>query len=121
MFVLLMISWWYGRGWLWILTLSLERLKTVNETFSVGMLLRTLFSPWKQIQTAKTFQNFLQSSVDNFISRFIGASVRLVMLFTAFVLSLLIIIFGLALFIIWPLIPLLVIALPIISLKAAGA
>lgn len=111
-----MISWWYSRGLKWVLNGILKRVENINEAFSVGILLRTLFAPWKQIQTPQTFQNFLQSSVDNFISRFIGATVRSGMLFAAFCSISFVIIFGLAILIIWPFMPLLIIGLPIISL-----
>ncbi|MBW3568696.1 hypothetical protein KY385_01040 [Candidatus Parcubacteria bacterium] len=121
MFALLLLSWWYGRGWLWVNRQSVNYLKTIDEVFSVATLLKTLFAPWKQIQSATTFQNFIQSSIDNFISRFIGATVRLGMLLTALVLSLLVVFLGLIVAIIWPLIPLLLVALPVISIKMGGA
>ena len=121
MFVLLLLSWWYSRGWAWVVERILGRFKVINEVFSVGILLRTLFAPWKQIQTAKTFQNFFQSTLDNFISRMIGAVVRIGMLLTAMVLSLLILTLGLALVIVWPMIPLLIIVLPLISLGVVGS
>jgi len=121
MFVLLLLSWWYSRGWAWVVERILGRFKVINEVFSVGILLRTLFAPWKQIQTAKTFQNFFQSTLDNFISRMIGAVVRIGMLLTAMVLSLLVLTIGLALVIVWPMIPLLIIVLSLISLGVVGS
>lgn len=121
MSVILLLSWWYGRGWFWVAGSFARRLKNINEIFSVSILLKTIFSPWKQIQSPKTFQNFIQSSVDNLISRFIGAVVRLGMLFAAFVLSFVILLAGLISLVIWPLLPLSVVLVPIISLMVVGS
>ncbi len=113
-----MLGWWYGRGWLWIIDRTRERLKTVAHVFAVSILIRTLFSPWKQIYTGKsTFQTFLRDAVDNAVSRFIGAIVRGSILFGALLLSLLIVLVGLISLIIWPILPFLIIILPILTLS----
>ena len=120
MFPVLLLSWWYGRGWFWVADNINKKLITVNEIFSVGILLKTLFAPWKQIQSPTSFRNFLQSSLDNFISRFIGATVRIGMLIGAFFSFAAVIAGGLLVIILWPIIPLLIVILPIISLKVGG-
>lgn len=120
MFIPLLFSWWYGRGWLWTIRSSRSRLRAINEIFSVSILIRTLFSPWKQIESKKTFQNFIQSTVDNFISRLIGAVLRFFMLLTALILTLLVLVFGLLAVIIWPLIPLFIVVLPILMFRLVG-
>ncbi len=117
MVVLDLLGWWYSQGWAWIFSELKRRLTDISESFSVGILLRTLFSPWKQIQSPVSFRNFLQSKLDNFISRFIGATVRLGMLFAALISYLVVLIAGLLLIVTWPFIPLLIVALPIMSLK----
>lgn len=120
MFIALMLSWWYGRGWFWLAGNIKGRLEAINETFSVPTLLKTLFAPWKQIQSPKSFKNFIQSSLDNFISRFIGATVRTGMLIFALLASTTVLLVGVAALIIWPFVPLLVVLAPIISMKVGG-
>lgn len=107
-----LLGWWYGRGWFWLLACIKDQFVAINENFSVSILIRTWFAPWKQIQSPASFQNFLQSAIDNLISRFIGATVRTGMLLTAFVLHSLLSVGGVVALIAWPLLPLLVIALP---------
>lgn len=121
MFVILLLSWWYGRGWFWLAGLISKNLKEINEAFSVGILLKTLFSPWKQIQSPTSFKNFIQASVDNLVSRFVGAAVRSLMLLGAFLSSAFVAVAGIAALIIWPLLPIAVFLVPIISLIKVGA
>lgn len=107
-----LLGWWYGRGWFWLLARVKNQFIAINENFSVGILVRTWFAPWKQIQSATSFQNFLQSTIDNFISRFIGATVRSGMILVACILHGLWAALSFVLLAVWPLLPLLVIALP---------
>lgn len=117
MAILLMLGWWYSRGWLWTLQTTEQRLQTISRVFAVKILLRTWFSPWKQIYTGKsTFQTFIRDAVDNAVSRCIGAVVRGTILLWAGILSLFVLIFGVLLFLAWPFIPFLTIILPILTL-----
>ncbi|HEX5797166.1 MAG TPA: hypothetical protein VFX86_02125 [Candidatus Saccharimonadales bacterium] len=110
-----MLGWWYSQGWVWVLKVIADNLKAVEENFSVPILLRTWFSPWKQIQTPPSFHQFFQAAIDNFVSRFIGAVIRTFVLLTALVLAFCILFLGLVGILLWPLIPFLVPALPIIA------
>lgn len=118
--LLYLLSWWYGQGWGRVLKSAQKRLHAINQTFSVLILLRTLFAPWKQIQSPKSFRNFFQSSLDNFISRCIGATVRLGMLLIAAIATLLVGLAGLTAFLLWPLLPLLIIGLPVAAITRIG-
>ena len=111
-----MLGWWYSRGWLWVIEKTFERLHAIGQVFAVHVLLRTWFSPWKQIYTKKTFQNFIRVTVDNAVSRCVGAVVRGAILFWALLLGVLVIVFGAVIFIAWPFIPFLTILLPILAL-----
>lgn len=110
-----LLGWWYGSGWTWLLKEISRKLYVVKETFSVPILLRTLFSPWKQIQTQSTFQNFFQAAIDNLVSRFIGAILRIGMLIAAIFSTTIILALGMISFIAWPLLPALIIILPLMS------
>lgn len=115
MAILLMLGWWYGRGWLWILNVTQQRLQTIGRIFAVTVLLRTWFSPWKQIYREATFRNFLSIAVDNAVSRAIGSVVRGTILLWALVLSTGVVIIGIGSFIIWPFLPLMIVILPLLT------
>ncbi len=120
MVIMYLLGWWYGRGWTWVLSGTMRRLNAINQTFSVPILLKTLFYPWKQIQTAGSFGNFFQSALDNFVSRWIGATIRIGMLIIAGLSTFALMLTGLIIFILWPLLPLLIILLPLASLLRIG-
>ncbi|HEX5455910.1 MAG TPA: hypothetical protein VFW77_00940 [Candidatus Saccharimonadales bacterium] len=111
-----MLGWWYGQGWGWLLRNMTASLKRIEENFSVPILLKTWFSPWKQIQTPSSLHHFFQSLIDNSISRLIGAIVRTFVLLTAFILTFVVLFGGLAMLILWPFFPLLIFILPVAAL-----
>ena len=80
MFLVGLISWWYGRGWLSQWGRLAGRFSATLEFFSVGQLFGTLFSPFRQISAAGssdgTFGGAFRASIDTLISRIIGAFVR---------------------------------------------
>ena len=117
MFIVELLGWWYGRGWLWSLQQINTRLQRIGRVFAVRMLLKTLFSPWKQITSPSSFHNFFQAAADNAVSRIIGFIVRSTMLFIALLWSIITIVSGVVFVLIWPLIPLSVILLPALALS----
>lgn len=115
MAILLMLGWWYGQGWLWVLKGISNRLDDISRIFAVNILLKTWFSPWKQIYSPSTFLTFFRSLVDNAVSRVIGGIVRTSVLLCAGVLAVLTITVGLLLAIIWPLLPAAIVILPVLT------
>ncbi len=120
MAILVMLNWWYTKGWLWIIDLSKHRLETISRTFAVGVLLKTWFSPWKQIHEEATFTTFFRIMVDNAVSRVIGGVVRGTILLWAFILSLLIVMAGIFSLIVWPFLPALTVILVILALSGVS-
>lgn len=116
MFAVLLLSWWYSSGWSWVAKSLSNKYKLVGEALSVSILLRTFFAPWKQIQSTTTLQNFIQTTVDNIISRFVGMVVRTIMLFAALIFYLALTVFSIIAFALWPVIPALIVILPILFL-----
>lgn len=80
MFLVGLISWWYGRGWMGQWKRIAHRFAMTLEFFSVGQLLSTLFSPFRQISATSGSDGSvgaeLRAFVDQLISRVIGAFVR---------------------------------------------
>ena len=118
MFVLPFLSWWYGAGWRQVVTSFDKRLKTVASAFSVTQLLRTLFAPWKRIITypgASLAERF-HAWGDNVFSRTICFVVRLLVLFSALLVTVFVVIITLLEMIIWPLLP-----ISVVGFLIAGA
>lgn len=111
-----MLGWWYSRGWAWLIQDTRDLLARVGSTFAVRVLIKTWFSPWKQITSPSSFRNFFQAAVDNGISRLIGGIIRTGILFFALICSVVILIYGLVRLIIWPILPFGIIIFPIIGL-----
>lgn len=80
MFLVGLISWWYGRGWIEQWGRILQRFKATLDFFSVGQLMSTLFAPFRQISASPggdgSFGAAMRGFVDKLISRIIGAFVR---------------------------------------------
>lgn len=114
-----MFSWWYTQGWLQNLHMIEKRLQSISHVFAVKVLLKTWFSPWKQIQTQSSFATFFRDIIDNTVSRVIGGLIRTFILFAALILSICVITLGGVMLITWPFIPLLVVILPIMSMIGA--
>ncbi len=79
------------------------------DMFSIGILIRTLFSPWKQITTFtrsdQAVADKFKAGIDNVISRLVGSFIRSIVLFVA-VLAIVIVAFAsLLIAIIWPILP----------------
>lgn len=99
--------WWYGRGWLDAWEAARDWVTKVQMEFSVPELLRTLFSPWKQVISlpGRSLEDKFRALVDNLISRVIGFLVRFLALLAAAVCIILVAVVGLARAVAWPAIP----------------
>lgn len=118
--MVIFLKWWYGQGWLWAGHVLLTQLGSIGRVFAVKVLLRTWFAPWKQITSPSTFNNFFQAAADNAVSRLIGGFVRTGILLLALIWSLLVLIFGALLLIIWPVIPLGIVILPLLATRGGA-
>jgi hypothetical protein len=109
--------WWYGVGWAQAGKGALGLVKKVELSFSIGVLLRTLFAPWKMIVTppGRSLEDKMRGMLDNLVSRTVGFFVRVFSLIAALVLMAGAAIVGAVIAISWPLIPLLIV---ISTLKA---
>ena len=113
-------SWWYydEPAYLWrCLTIVVKK---VYASFSVGILLRTLFDPWKRdVYGAENpsldmrFKIFL----DNLISRFVGFTVRVFTIIIGLILTFMVLILLLGLFAVWLLMPVLIVGLLINGIR----
>lgn len=79
MFLVGIFQWWYGRGWVRHFKRSSVGILRTADYFSVGLLFKTLFNPFRQISAGKVqggLPEQIGAFVDRTISRFIGANIR---------------------------------------------
>ncbi len=107
MLTLQLFTWWYAQGWRQTAHNAKSALIKVSYLFSVPILLRTLWAPWRRIITypGASIDAKLRAMADNLVSRCIGFTVRLLVLITAGTAMLITAAIGSLLVISWPLIP----------------
>lgn len=107
------LQWWYTKGWSELIARSARGLRGIVRQFSVPILIRTLFSPWKRIITygQKGLPEILKALVDNLISRLVGFVVRVLALIAAVVSLTIVGVVSAVLIVAWPIIPLLSLSL----------
>lgn len=110
MLFLSMFGWWYSTGWWWVISNAKTRLINVQRMFSVSILLRTLFAPWKQIVGMPNRNQSLDAKfrmkLDNLISRLVGFVVRTLTLLAALVSFVFVLMIEIIFILLWPLLPL---------------
>lgn len=110
MFLVGLISWWYGKGWRQFISGVKSRLERTFDFFSIGTLLSTLFSPFRQISAGRVEGDLgtkTRAFFDKLISRFVGLIVRSIVLISGLIYIVLQGVVSLLLVVFWGLIPLL--------------
>lgn len=105
--------WHYGAAFTGLLALYKTALWFTWRFFSVGTLIRTLFSPWRRLgeEYKKGFdpEAFFGTLLVNTLMRIIGAIFRLVLVVIGMATLLIVALGGLATFVVWTLMPALVV------------
>ena len=106
------LSWYYSEGINYYLKRWIYALRYVEHNFSIPLLVKTLFYPWKRLETEDAGPGFdmtryFENLTFNLISRFIGACARTVLILCGLFLIAFVFIGGGLGIIIWVLIPLL--------------
>jgi hypothetical protein len=108
MFIVGILSWWYGAGWKQRLMMLRERLVSTADYFSIDLLLKTLFSPYRQISAGQVKGSInvqMRAFFDQLISRIIGAIIRTFMIVFGTVTMLIQSVLGGTLLVVWGVIP----------------
>ena len=108
MFVVGIFSWWYSAGWKMMIARVHESLLDVYDYFSLGLLLKTLFAPWRQISAGRVRGSLsvqLQAFFDRLVSRIIGGFIRTFVLIIGSIVVSAAAVIGLAKILVWPLVP----------------
>jgi hypothetical protein len=109
-----LLRWWYGDGWRQRTRLIANRLDSTIDYFSMDLLIKTLFAPFRQISAGKVDGPIgvqMRAMMDRLFSRVIGAFVRLLLLVIGGIVIGFQIIIGFVILIGWALVP----GLPIIG------
>jgi len=108
MFLVGILSWWYGEGWLSRVHIMRERLAASADFFSIGILASTLFAPFRQISAGQVSGPIgvqLRAFFDRLISRIIGGFVRTFMIIFGLLAMFVQFILGIIVIIVWPIFP----------------
>ena len=100
--------WWYGLGWAQLMNRVWGRIVRVLNFFSVGLLLGSLFAPFRQISAGSasgSLEKQFRAWGDLLFSRMIGAVVRLMLVFVGLLSAILMGLFGLIVIVVWPFLP----------------
>lgn len=115
MFIVGMFSWWYGAGWKRCALLVRDKLSGLYDYFSLGLLLKTLFAPFRQISAGKvrgSLEVQARAWFDRLISRLVGACVRSIVLLVGVVVLTMRALIGMVQIVMWPLVP----VLPVVAI-----
>ncbi len=104
------LQWWYSRGWGHFALALIEKFRGMADFFSITLLLRTLFAPFRQISTQDVTEGgpmaYISNFFDKLLSRIIGAVVRITILIFGTVVLVVEAMLSLIFVVIWPAIPL---------------
>lgn len=108
MIVVAFFSWWYGSGWRQEARAIGRSIDRLSDTFSIGLLLVSLFAPFRQISVGAvsgSLEARVRAWADKLISRCIGAMVRSTMILIGVVAISLTAVLGMLRLTFWPLLP----------------
>lgn len=108
MFIVGLAKWWYTLGWKGRVRAVGQSLLGVYDYFSIDLLIRTLFAPFKQDSAGRVdgpMNVQMKAFFDQLTSRLIGAVMRTILIVVGSVTLLLVTIWGLVRLVIWPIVP----------------
>lgn len=109
MFLVGLFTWWYGGGWKGQLLRVRDRLQATLDFFSIPQLLKTFFSPFRQISAGKTSGAtgvVIRAFFDKLLSRVIGSVIRFFTIIFGVVVLLAQLVYEALIVIFWLLLPL---------------
>ena len=120
MFIVGLLRWWYTIGWSQRARMIMDRLDGTMDFFSIGLLLRTMFSLFRQDGAGSVdgpLSVKFQAFIGRLISRVIGAMIRCTVLLIGVVSITLQALLGIVVLLLWAIVPF----LPVIGFVAMTA
>ena len=100
-------EWWYSRGWSIYFQGFLARLQNTADSFSIGLLFKTLFQPFRQISTTDGSKATAgEKIIDATVARLVGFFVRVFIIIAGIITLILMAVGGVLLGLLWLVIPL---------------
>ena len=102
------LSWWYGAGWKACFVRLCAQLESSYDYFSIGLLISSLFAPFRQISAGKVNGPIgvqMRAFFDRQLSRVIGAFVRTILIVVGIIWLVLQVTWGVITMIGWGLLP----------------
>ncbi len=112
-----LFRWWYSDGFSERLQITSVRLESMIDYFSFSLLLKTLFSPYRQISAGNvdgSLEVKMRASLDRLFSRVIGAVIRLIIMTVGAFVAGVLVLYSVVGIIVWGLLPF----LPIVGVAA---
>ncbi len=109
MFLVGMLNWWYTDGWRARRQASGRQLMGIAGFFSIGQLLSTLFSPFRQISAGRVSGPVgvqLRAFFDQLLSRVIGLIIRSIFIIAGLVIMAVFSVVEVIIIAVWVLVPL---------------
>lgn len=103
------LGWWYGAGWRARAQMVGARLMRIFDYFSLDLLIKTWFAPFRQIgtgQAARGFSEQVKIFFDKLVSRAIGGGIRTVMMIVGIFALIITALIGLLEIVLWLFVPL---------------
>lgn len=121
MFLSDILGWWYGAGLKDLTKRFKQVFDSTNDFFSIGLLLKSLFQPFRQTLTDIQYKRTLGQKIgDALVSRAVGFITRGSLIFVGGFAILLEIVVLCSAVLIWPFLPLLPFAFIFLSISGVG-
>lgn len=108
MFTVGLLQWWYGAGIRDQFVHATDRVAGLYDYFSVDLLARSLFAPFRQISATKVSGSLevrLRALIDRLVSRMVGTVMRAILIIVGIVGVIVTIIMNLLRVLIWIVLP----------------
>lgn len=105
-----LFQWWYSDGFRERIHINSGRLENMIDYFSFSLLLKTLFSPYRQISAGTTQGSLevkMRAMLDKLFSRVIGMVIRLMILIVGAIVIGILVTYSLVSIIMWAILPIL--------------
>ena len=103
-----LFKWWYHDGWIQRARTLNTRLDGVIDYFSIDLLAKTLFAPFRQDGVGRVdgpLEVKMRALLDNLMSRVIGAIIRTVILIAGIITIAGYVVYGFIMLIVWAIVP----------------
>jgi hypothetical protein len=119
-----MLSWWYLGGLQDQFGRTKKRLLKVYDQFSIPLLLKTLFHPFRMIDADKSYGPSLDAKIrawlDKMVSRMIGGFIRTIVVIIGIIVLITTVVISALMLVLWVILPILPFVVLAVSITIGG-